>query len=340
MGQQALDRADVRPTVAQGLDREGVAGRRGRRRWARRRCARRQHDEDEDGWHQATDDGRHPDSLPKRTRHGGRHASTSRSCRPGGYPAAVERSTDAVELLDGPLDDPAALRTTSATCVGSTAGSAASSLTVPAIEALAAHRPSSPSSTWGPAGPTSRSRCWSERAPAAGGWSVVASTAGPRSSRRRRSARARVPATTGPDAPRRRRPLAPLPRPLVRHRPRLARAPSPEPRRGARLPRGDGTRREDRRRRQRPVARPARLARRLADGPPADRQPIHPPRRAALGPACVPGVEWPPAARRRADPGRDAAARGPPLRDRARSTRPPSTGSTTRTRRRPDRAGE
>ena len=41
------------------------------------------------------------------------------------YAPPMDRRTDAVELLDGPLDDPAALtRATCATCAGSIDGSA------------------------------------------------------------------------------------------------------------------------------------------------------------------------------------------------------------------------
>ena len=73
-----------------------------------------------------------------------------------------------------------------------------------------------------------------------------------------------------PRAPRRRRPLAPLPRPLVRCRPRVARAPPPRTGGGRRCCSARWPRRAARRRGQRPRARAARVGRRVADGPPAD----------------------------------------------------------------------
>ena len=62
----------------------------------------------------------------------------------------------------------------------------------------------------------------------------------------------------GPRAPHRGRPFAPLPRPLVRHRPRLARAPSPRAGRRRRVAARDGARGPARHRGQRPGPEPAR----------------------------------------------------------------------------------
>jgi len=53
----------------------------------------------------------------------------------------VERSTDAVELLDGPLDDPSALTGNLRDLRRVNRWLGGASLTAPAIEALAAHRP-------------------------------------------------------------------------------------------------------------------------------------------------------------------------------------------------------
>ena len=80
----------------------------------------------------------------------------------------------------------------------------------------------------------------------------------------------------------------------------------------------DGSRRTPRGRRQRPRAQPARLDRRLADGTPADRQSLHPARRAAVRPPLLSGGrDGRAAARRRDDPGQDRSRRDrPALRDR------------------------
>ena len=53
----------------------------------------------------------------------------------------MERSTDAVELLDGPLDDPSALTGNLRDLRRVNRWLGGASLTAPAIEALAAHRP-------------------------------------------------------------------------------------------------------------------------------------------------------------------------------------------------------
>ena len=128
--------------------------------------------------------------------------------------------------------------------------------------------------------------------------------------------------TRGVDAPGGRRAVDPLPRPVVRRRPRLAGRPPPLRGRRARVPREMGR-----------VARlgvivndlvaePARLDRRVADRAHPHPQPVHAPRRAAVGPPRLPpggGVE--------ADPRGRASSRSDRFRGRsATGTRSPRRG--------------
>ena len=144
------------------------------------------------------------------------------------------------------------------------------------------------SSTSARAARTSLSRCWRTPGAAVGSSRWSPPMAGPRSSTRRASPGR--PSRTSPAS----RSMWPMggpspPRPFVRHRPCIARRPSLPAGRCRRDARGDGPGRPPRDRRQRPGPRAAALAGGLARRPPADREPLHPSRRAAVGPSRLHG---------------------------------------------------
>ena len=142
----------------------------------------------------------------------------------------MERRTDAVELLDGPLDDPAALAGNLRDLRRVNRWLGGVRLSADAIDALAAHREQLTVLDVGTGGadiPLALLDAGGRRGRGLAG--RRASTAGPRSWRRRSWPDRRVDRDAGAGAARRRRALAALPRRLVRRRPRLAGPPPPQP---------------------------------------------------------------------------------------------------------------
>ena len=120
-----------------------------------------------------------------------RHAYAARRTLP-----AVDRRTDALELLDGPLDDPAALAGNLRDLRRVNRWLGGARLSAAAIDALAAHRPRArPCSTSGPAAPTSRSRSSArrQRGPAPGRRRARQPAGGPRRGRPRPAGGSRRP---------------------------------------------------------------------------------------------------------------------------------------------------
>ncbi len=201
----------------------------------------------------------------------------------------MERLTDGVELLDGPLDDRAALAGNLRDLRRINRWLGGVRLSAAGIEALAAHRLEVTLLDVGTGGADIPIALLQAAEGRGRRLAVVALDSRPEIVALARAAAAgRVRGRGKPRDRGRRRSLDPVPRPVVRRRPRIARAPPPRARRCRRALARDGPRRPARDRRQRPRTKPPRLARRLAHRPPADRQSVYARRRAALGPTCLP----------------------------------------------------